>query len=457
MAVGIGFAISFVLAVLAHRWGWMANPVTLLGTLLYTIPSLALFEVLVTIIGPNWTMVEVALVSYTLLLLFTNILAGLSGVSPDVLDAAHGMGLTKSQVLLRVEMPLAVPAIIAGLRIAVVTVISLATIAAYVTPTGLGKPIFDALSNGGFNTSFLAGGILCVLLAIVADGLFVVFQHWLTPWASCAAGGVSDGVPERVQLDLAQRQPWDHGHRQARPARRDLAASPSRRPWSSVSGWGSRSATSTGSPSSPSTSPTWAGRCPAWVSWRSACRSSASGEVPVVIAMVILAFPPILTNAYVAVDQVDPETVDAAKGIGMKPWQVLFKVELPLALPLIFAGVRTSAVFVVATATLAGIFGGGGMGDFIVNQATFRMEGVIGATYVLVALVLLRAGRAAAGRAAGDPGRPACRPDRRTGGHAARRVGHRPAQPRRDAGRRALLNGEHDNEPRRPNQGTATE
>lgn len=110
------------------------------------------------------------------------------------------------------------------------------------------------------------------------------------------------------------------------------------------------------------------------------------GTTPVVIAMVILAFPPILTNAYVAIDQVDPETVDAAKGIGLRPWQVLVKVELPLALPLIFAGVRTSAVFVVATATLAGIFGGGGMGDFIVNQATFGMEGVIGATYVLIVL-----------------------------------------------------------------------
>jgi osmoprotectant transport system permease protein len=110
------------------------------------------------------------------------------------------------------------------------------------------------------------------------------------------------------------------------------------------------------------------------------------GSTPVIIAMVILAFPPILTNSYVAIDEVDPETVDAAKGIGMKPWQVLVKVELPLALPLIFAGVRTSAVFVVATATLAGIFGGGGMGEFIVNQAAFRMEGVIGATYVLIAL-----------------------------------------------------------------------
>jgi osmoprotectant transport system permease protein len=188
MAVGFGFVISFALAVLAHRHGWLTNPVTLLSSLLYTIPSLALFEVLVGYIGPNWYMVEIALTSYTLLLLFTNILAGLSGVSPEILDAANGMGLTRSQVLLKIELPLAVPAIIAGLRIAVVTVISLATIAAYATPTGLGKLIFDALSNGGFNTAFLAGGILCVLLAIVADGLFVLLQRGLTPWATARRG-----------------------------------------------------------------------------------------------------------------------------------------------------------------------------------------------------------------------------------------------------------------------------
>lgn len=110
------------------------------------------------------------------------------------------------------------------------------------------------------------------------------------------------------------------------------------------------------------------------------------GVLPVIIAMIVLAFSPILTNSYVAIDQVDPETVDAAKGIGLRPWQVLFKVELPLALPLIFAGIRTSAVFVVATATLAGIFGGGGLGDIIVNRESYGMAGIIGATYVLIVL-----------------------------------------------------------------------
>lgn len=113
------------------------------------------------------------------------------------------------------------------------------------------------------------------------------------------------------------------------------------------------------------------------------------GETDVIIALVILAFPPILTNAYVAIDQVDPETVDAAKGIGLTPVQVLSRVEMPLGLPLIFAGIRTSTVFVIATATLSGFFGGGGLGDIISNEASFGLAGVIGGTYVLIALAFL--------------------------------------------------------------------
>lgn len=190
IAVGIGFAISFVLAVAAHRAHWLAAPVTFLGSLLYTIPSLAAFEILVTITGINWVTVEIALVSYTLLILFTNTLAGLSGVSPGVLDAAHGIGLRPHQTLVRIELPLALPTIIAGLRVAVVTIISLATIAAYIVPAGLGKPIFDAISSGGFNTKFVGAGVLCIALALVADALFAGLQRVLTPWAAArrAAG-----------------------------------------------------------------------------------------------------------------------------------------------------------------------------------------------------------------------------------------------------------------------------
>jgi osmoprotectant transport system permease protein len=184
IAIVIGFAISFVCAVAAHRARWITAPVTFVASLLYTIPSLALFEILVTVTGINWFTVEIALVSYTLLILFTNTLAGLSGISPEVLDAASGIGLTPRQTLIRIELPLALPTIIAGLRVAVVTVISLATVAAYIVPTGLGKPIFDALGSGDFNTKFIASGVLCVALALVADGLFAGIQRLLTPWAT---------------------------------------------------------------------------------------------------------------------------------------------------------------------------------------------------------------------------------------------------------------------------------
>ncbi|MGH8859861.1 MAG: ABC transporter permease [Jatrophihabitantaceae bacterium] len=189
IAVAIGFAISFVLAVLAHRSRWLIAPVTFVSSLLYTVPSLAAFEIMVTITGINDYTVEIALVSYTLLILFTNTLAGLSGVSPDVVDAARGTGLTGMQILLRVELPLALPTIIAGLRVAVVTIISLATVAAFIVPEGLGKPIFDALNAGDFNTKFIASGVLCILLALLADALFVVVQRVLTPWASARRTG----------------------------------------------------------------------------------------------------------------------------------------------------------------------------------------------------------------------------------------------------------------------------
>ena len=107
------------------------------------------------------------------------------------------------------------------------------------------------------------------------------------------------------------------------------------------------------------------------------------GFTNIVVALVVLAVPPILTNAYVAVDEVDPDAVDAARGMGMTPLQVVARVEVPLALPLLFAGIRTAAVYVVATATLAGVAGGGGLGDIIVNQASYGLEGVIGASLVV--------------------------------------------------------------------------
>lgn len=185
VAVAIGFAIAFVLALAAYRRGWLETPVVIVTGLLYTIPSLALFQLLVPVTGLTRTTAEVALVSYTLLILFRNILTGLANVPAEVKDAAAGMGLTPRQSLWRVELPLALPAIFAGLRIATVTVVSLATVAVFVIDEGLGAPIYEALQQT-FKTELVAAGGLAVALALAADALLVLVQRALTPWTRAA-------------------------------------------------------------------------------------------------------------------------------------------------------------------------------------------------------------------------------------------------------------------------------
>jgi osmoprotectant transport system permease protein len=185
VAVVVGFAIAFVLALTAHRSRRITTPVVLVTGLLYTIPSLALFQLLVPFTGLSRTTAEIALVSYTLLILFRNTLAGLAGVPEEVRDAARGMGLTQRQLLWKVELPLALPAIVAGLRIATVTVISLATVAVFVVDQGLGAPIYAGLQQT-FKTELIAAGALCVALALAADALLVLAQRALTPWTRVA-------------------------------------------------------------------------------------------------------------------------------------------------------------------------------------------------------------------------------------------------------------------------------
>jgi osmoprotectant transport system permease protein len=182
IAVAIGFAISITLALIAYRRGWLERPVLIVTSILYTIPSLALFELLAPSLGLTRTTAEVALVSYTLLILFRNTLTGLREVPAEVRDAAAGMGMGPMQSLLRVELPLAAPAIIAGLRIATVTVISLATVASLIDNEGLGVPILTAISNEVFKTELITAGAMAVALALAADGLLVLTQRLLTPW-----------------------------------------------------------------------------------------------------------------------------------------------------------------------------------------------------------------------------------------------------------------------------------
>jgi osmoprotectant transport system permease protein len=181
IAVGIGFAIAFTAALVAYSRGWFETPFAVFSAFLYTIPSLAFFQLMVPITGLTVTSAEIALVSYTLLILFRNTLTGLREVPEDARLAARAMGLTKGQILRRVELPLALPAIMAGIRIATVTTISLATVAAFIGVGGLGQPIFNAIQSG-FKTQFVAAGLLAVALALVADALLVLLQRQLAPW-----------------------------------------------------------------------------------------------------------------------------------------------------------------------------------------------------------------------------------------------------------------------------------
>jgi osmoprotectant transport system permease protein len=184
IAVAIGFVLAFAAALVAYRYRRADQPIGLLSDFLYTIPSLALFQLLVPLTGLTVTTVEIALVSYTLLILYRNILEGLRGVPADVRESARGMGLTRLQSLVRVELPLAVPSIMAGLRIATVSTISIATIAAFVIPEGLGRPIFIGIGQDVFKTEIIAAGGLAILLALAADALLVLLGRALTPWRS---------------------------------------------------------------------------------------------------------------------------------------------------------------------------------------------------------------------------------------------------------------------------------
>jgi osmoprotectant transport system permease protein len=184
IAVGCGFAISFLLALVGFRWRFFDPPLGVFTDLLYTIPSLALFQLLVPLTGLTVTTVEIALVSYTFFVLYRNILAGLRGVPDEVLESARGMGLTRLQTFVRGELPLAAPAILAGLRLATVSTISIATVAAFLIQDGLGFPIFDAIETPDiFKTELLAAGALAILLALTADGMLALVQRALTPWS----------------------------------------------------------------------------------------------------------------------------------------------------------------------------------------------------------------------------------------------------------------------------------
>jgi osmoprotectant transport system permease protein len=180
-SVVIGFVIAFGLALLAQRRRWLIGPMLGFTGVLYTLPSLAVFFLLLPITGRGTTTAVIALTAYTLQIIFRNIITGLDNVPAEARDAGQGMGLTHRQLLWRVELPLALPDIIAGLRIASTSTVGLATLAVFAGAGGLGSEIV-AGSNITFKTGVVAAGGLALLLALAIDVVLLAAQWLLTPW-----------------------------------------------------------------------------------------------------------------------------------------------------------------------------------------------------------------------------------------------------------------------------------
>jgi osmoprotectant transport system permease protein len=181
IAVSVGFVLAFVMSLAIRQLPVLYGPVTWVTGVLYTIPSLALFALLIPFTGLSVVTAEIGLVSYTLLILVRNIVGGLRAVPADVREAAIGMGYSRWQLLWHIELPLALVVIIAGVRVAVVTTIGLTTVTAVIGQGGLGFLILQGIQQF-FATPLMIGALLSVVLGVVLDGLLVLVQRQVTPW-----------------------------------------------------------------------------------------------------------------------------------------------------------------------------------------------------------------------------------------------------------------------------------
>lgn len=181
ISVLVGFAIAFALALVAHRRRWLQPPLLAATGVLYTIPSVAFFFLLLPITGRGRDTAIIALSAYTLQIIYRNTVVGLANVPSSVKDAARGMGLTERQILWRVEIPLATPEIVAGLRIATVSTVALATLAVFIGAGGLGAKILTE-GNLTFETGIIIAGSIAVLIAIAFDAMLFTAQRFATPW-----------------------------------------------------------------------------------------------------------------------------------------------------------------------------------------------------------------------------------------------------------------------------------
>jgi osmoprotectant transport system permease protein len=181
ISVALGFAIALGLALVSHRRRWLIPPLNVSTGVLYTIPSIAFFFLLLPITGRGNVTAVIALTAYTLQILYRNIVAGLANVPAESKDAGRGMGMSDRQLLWRVELPLALPEIIAGLRIATVSTVALATLAVFAGGDGLGQELVGG-SNIDFKTGVILAGGSAIVIAILFDVGLVLTQRLLAPW-----------------------------------------------------------------------------------------------------------------------------------------------------------------------------------------------------------------------------------------------------------------------------------
>jgi osmoprotectant transport system permease protein len=393
IAIGVGFVISFGLAALSVRRRRLYPVVTLLATAAYTIPSFALFAGLVAITGLTTVTAEVPLILYTIVLFVPNIVAGFDSVPLDVLDAADGMGYARGERWWRVELPLAVPLVIAGVdhrpRDRLSDPGRQLRRPWVLHPRRLRAPLHDR--NPGWRIALDRSGGDC------RRGV-------------CAAGAAADSVdnpsPSEPLMDLfAATAQWlaDPMHWQGSngiPARLSEHVA--------LSGASVLVAALVALPLG-----LWighTGRFSWWVvstanAWRALPSFAVIGLLvpfttvidpnlgftlyPTVVAMIVLAGPPILVNTYQGIVGVDRDLVEAARAMGMRERQILFRVEVPIALPVVATGLRSAAVQVIATATLGATFGFGGLGRFIILGDANQDNGELFGGVVLVAALAL--------------------------------------------------------------------
>ena len=392
----IGFVVATGLAILAHRYTYLNGFFLAFVSILFTIPSIAFYLILLNVTGRGFSTAVVVLTAYTLVLIYRNTTTGLQEVPRDMVDAAEGMGLTRRQILFSVELPMALPTIFAGLRIAASSTVGrrLRVLRRRGRPRGrdLRRPDVprqcrdrvgaDDPAGDGARTDRArhparvhtvgAGGAGMILAALgpFGDAIQFIFQERESQAGTVRVGGLGE------MWELT----WTHLKLSFAAVLIAVAIATPLGIWLGHIGRFQFFATSTSNIGRAVPS---LGLVVFFIAFLGV------GFLNVCVALVLLAIPPILTNTYVGIRGVDPETVDAAHGNGLTGRQVAVQVELPLALPTIMAGIRISLVSVIATATIAPLANVDTLGRPIISPNVYGTAGQLAACIVVAILTIV--------------------------------------------------------------------